>query len=77
MYLGILVTRKYFVSQKILTENTAILSWISLLWEKNGYFVVKMALWDIYFVPNFLIEGLNKVSCYFSMKITIFCNFAL
>ena len=56
VYLGILVTRKYFVSQKILTEITAILSWISLWWYKYGSFVVKMPLQNNYFL---------------SMKITI------
>ena len=33
--------------------------------ELYSYFVVKMAMWDIYFVPKFLIEVLNKVSCNF------------
>ena len=39
--------------------------WISLEWELYSYFVVKMALSDIYFVPIFLIEVLNNVSCNF------------
>ena len=43
VYLGILDTRKYFGSKKILTEITAILLWISLKWEKYSYFVMKTA----------------------------------
>ena len=71
VYLGILDTRKYFGSQKILTEITTILSWILLWWEKCGYFVVKMAMWEK-FCPKFFIKGLNNVSCHSSMKMTIF-----
>ena len=47
VYLGIIDTIKYIGSQKILTEITAILSLLLLWCEKCGYFVVKMALWEI------------------------------
>ena len=62
VYLGILDTRKYFVSQKILAKITYILSRISILWDKYGCLVVKMVLRDIYFVPKFLTETVNNVS---------------
>ena len=76
VYLGILDTRKYFGSQKILSEITAIWLWISLEWELCSYFVVKMALWDIYFVLIFLIEVLNNVSCNFLGRgATFICHF--
>ena len=74
VYLSILDTRKYFGSQKILTEITAILSWILLWWEKCGNFVVKIALWEMFCPKIFNIEGLNNIFCHFSMKIKIFYN---
>ena len=74
VYLGILDTRKYFGSQKILTKITAILSWILLWWEKCGNFVVKIALWEMFCPKIFNIEGLNNIFCRFSMKIKIFYN---
>ena len=37
VYLGIIDTIKYIGSQKILTEITAILSWILLWWEKCSF----------------------------------------
>ena len=49
---GILDTRKYFDSQKILTKITVILSRKSIWWDKYGCFVAKMVLRDIYFVPK-------------------------
>ena len=62
VYLGILDTRKYFGSQKILSKITSILSRISILLDKYGCLVVKMVLRDIYSVPKFLTETVNNVS---------------
>ena len=42
--LSIQVTRKYFDSQKILTEISANTSWVLLCWDKYSYFVFEMAL---------------------------------